>query len=365
MNSQKRSKTGYQSEPLPLEVKQHVTLRYREDELPAGVDLRPFLNPTEAQVGNSCVIAALVPAYEYLCKRLLDKDIHVSRNFCYYNARLIAGREDFDLGIGMQNAIKSFEKFGGCSTNYWPDDARTLTREPNQSAYTNGALVRIAEAEMVATDLFAWRHTLAEGYPIAFVLQTCQLFDEATRSKGRVPMPKATNPVKLDGWHAMLCVGYSDKDQMFIVRNSAGPRWGDQGYCYLPYSYVVDALYNANDSWIIKLHTDMGLSDDIGIDEEISLFTEQNNIQFDEFFVASTTPEEFLQELQELCLDYTEHDDDFYFDYEINEEFGGIVVDINNFDIVTNQPDEFLADLEDLCEEFAANGEYNFELLEK
>ena len=35
----------------------------------------------------------------------------------------------------------------------------------------------------------------------------------------------------------MLAVGYSDKDKVFIVRNSWGPTWGDGGYCVVSYDY--------------------------------------------------------------------------------------------------------------------------------
>lgn len=45
--------------------------------------------------------------------------------------------------------------------------------------------------------------------------------------------------------HAMTIVGFSDDLQMFLVRNSWGERWGDNGYCYIPYSYIEDKnLFN-------------------------------------------------------------------------------------------------------------------------
>jgi C1A family cysteine protease len=50
----------------------------------------------------------------------------------------------------------------------------------------------------------------------------------------------------------MLCVGYSEADEMFIVRNSWGEEWGDKGYCYMPYDYVMNEKFNLGDSWIIK-----------------------------------------------------------------------------------------------------------------
>ena len=49
----------------------------------------------------------------------------------------------------------------------------------------------------------------------------------------------------------MCCVGYSDPDQCFIVRNSWGHQWGDGGYCYIPYEYMMNPNLNCNDSWVI------------------------------------------------------------------------------------------------------------------
>jgi hypothetical protein len=49
----------------------------------------------------------------------------------------------------------------------------------------------------------------------------------------------------------MLCVGYSDEDQVFVVRNSWGSDWGDEGYCYIPYDYLTDEDY-AHDAFTLR-----------------------------------------------------------------------------------------------------------------
>jgi C1A family cysteine protease len=46
------------------------------------------------------------------------------------------------------------------------------------------------------------------------------------------------------GLHAVCVVGYSDPDRVWIVKNSWGPGWGDQGYAYMRYGQVgVDAEF--------------------------------------------------------------------------------------------------------------------------
>jgi hypothetical protein len=106
---------------------------------------------------------------------------------------------------------------------------------------------------------------LAEGYPIAFALNTFDSFDEATKNRGRLPLPKTTDNVReTHGWHAMLCVGYSDED--------------------------------------------------------------------------------------------------YYFDYEYeeNEEGEGYLLTISNFSLSIYEPDEFLDELDELCEEYALDGDYDY-----
>ena len=42
------------------------------------------------------------------------------------------------------------------------------------------------------------------------------------------------------------------QDNVFIVRNSWGADWGDNGYCYMPYDYVMNPDLNLGDCWMIQ-----------------------------------------------------------------------------------------------------------------
>ena len=50
-----------------------------------------------------------------------------------------------------------------------------------------------------------------------------------------------------NGLTSVLVVGYDDVDHYWIVRNNWGTGWGDKGYGWLPYDYVVRGL--AIDWW--------------------------------------------------------------------------------------------------------------------
>ncbi len=64
------------------------------------------------------------------------------------------------------------------------------------------------------------------------------------------------------GGHAVMAVGYDDDIEIvntnrrglktkraLLIRNSWGEDWGDEGYGWLPYAYVVDGL--ARDWWCL------------------------------------------------------------------------------------------------------------------
>ncbi len=354
---------GYIAARKPVEAKKHQIGAYQQAQLPPKVDLRPWMTTVESQVGNSCVANAFVGAYEYLAKQALGDAGDVSRLFVYYNARCQDGDDIADRGTQMISAIQALVEYGACTESTWPNDETLLCDEPHGDAYTEAERFKIVEAEQIETDLDHWRHTLAEGYPIAFALNTFESFDEATRNRGRIPLPKASDNVReTHGWHAMLCVGYSDKDQMFIVRNSWGAEWGDQGYCYLPYKYVIHPEFNGHDSWIIKSVTDLEFSPDNWGDDE-SFFADDDELLLFDFYIVTDEPEEFIEDLDGLCGDYADEDDEsYYFDYEYeeNEEGEGYVLTISNFSLTIYEPDEFLEELDELCEEYALDGDYDY-----
>ena len=54
------------------------------------------------------------------------------------------------------------------------------------------------------------------------------------------------------GGHAVLAVGYDNEERVFIVRNSWGEGWGDAGYFYMPFAYLLDDNLS-DDLWTIRL----------------------------------------------------------------------------------------------------------------
>lgn len=345
---------------VPPTAKRRLIGRSSSKPLPAKVDLRPYLTEVEEQVGYSCVANAYAGAYEYLAKRNLGEAGDVSRLFIYFNARVECGDEDEDNGTTMQAAIEALKKHGACNEDLWPNDEDSITEEPDGDAYDHASHFRITEAEYVETRLDLYRHTLAEGYPIAFCLNTFSSFDDATENRGRIPIPKKTEQEREEhGWHAMLCVGYLDKDQMFIVRNSWGNEWGDKGYCYIPYKYVIHETLNGHDSWVVKSLEDLDFSFEAAEGDDSSYFADAGSIQLFDFYVATEEVDDFAAALESLCEEYAT-DEAYYFDYDETEEDGTTYAEISNFDITLDDAEGFMEDLDALCAEWADDEDYDF-----
>lgn len=340
----------------------------KKQSLPPKVDLRNFLTSIEYQVGNSCVANAFAGAYEYLAKRTLGESGDVSRLFIYYNARSVEGMESEDEGTTMTAAIEALKEYGACSEDYWANDEEMILEEPDEDSYSQASSFKVVEEEYLETDLELWKQTLAQGYPIAFALNTFNSFDSATTNKGRVPLPRTRETEReTHGWHAMLCVGYSDPDQRFIVRNSWGEEWGDSGYCYIPYDYIIHQNLNAHDSWIIKAVENLDFSEDIASDDEESYFAEEGLTYLEDFWVeleSSDDVEDFASALEELCLEYVESEEDFYFEYEETEEDDCIYIEMSSFEILTEDYESFLEALDELCLEYAIDENYSYEVTE-
>ncbi len=224
-----------------------------------SVDLRPYMTQVENQgkVG-SCTANAAAGAYEYLVKRHLGYDaFDASRLFIYYNARYLdnqatGGKNIEDKGSSISSAMESLKKWGACPEAAWAYEPNLANTQPPNTAYNKGGHFLIDSFCHIPISLQTWKSALIEGHPIVFATRLYDSFTQQ-RVKGVIPMPTDKDLSRKEhGLHAMLCVGFSDAQQVFIVRNSWGETFGDNGYCYMPYNYLMDKKHNLDDSWLIK-----------------------------------------------------------------------------------------------------------------
>jgi hypothetical protein len=118
------------------------------------------------------------------------------------------------------------------SGQLYPEDRRTF--------YAIASQFKIASYFNLGLDPANWRTWLAGKGPILTRLDVDAAWDNAsaTQSNLDVYQPKIAH-----GRHAVALVGYTP--DRFIVRNSWGSGWGDQGYAYASLAYVQAAFKEA------------------------------------------------------------------------------------------------------------------------
>ncbi|MEP6909122.1 MAG: C1 family peptidase [Actinomycetota bacterium] len=218
--------------------------------LPKKVDLRSKMPPVydQGELG-SCTANAIGGVFEFEQVQQGLKDFMPSRLFIYYNERAMEGTIDTDSGAMIRDGIKSVAKVGVCTETTWAYDISKFTEKPPKKAYDEAGKHQALIYRRVLDNLHQMQGCLASGHPFVFGFSVYQSFMTAEVAKtGEVPLPPRGE--QLIGGHAVIAVGYDDKTQRFIVRNSWGTGWGIKGYCTMPYGYLTDPGL-ARDFWAI------------------------------------------------------------------------------------------------------------------
>ena len=200
--------------------------------IPKSVDLRDNLPPIFDQQGlQSCTAHATFVAYQYL-----NPGFSGSRMFQFYNTRKIQYGFVFgDVGATINAATQSLITYGICDEPLFPYNTNNVLSLPPAPCYTAASANKIKSRSLININLTEMQKKLANGFPLIIVIPIYSSF-MSVKSNGIVKMPTATDGYI--GGHAVTIVGYTQT--YWIVRNSWGIKWGDNGYCYFPISYLAD-----------------------------------------------------------------------------------------------------------------------------
>ena len=213
------------------------------------LDLRKWCSPVEDQGhAGSCVANATVGGLEFLQIRNNQPFVDLSRLFIYYNARLMTQEQTQDNGTYIRLAFGTLSSLGTCTEAKWPYDLSNLFIRPSWGSYREAYPNKIESFYSISgtgqTRIDFVKRALQAQHPVVFGMTVDQ--DYMNYGGGVVAMPKSTrlNP----GGHAQLIVGYDNNRRIWIVRNSWGLSWGENGYGNVPWDYL-DAS-DANDLWV-------------------------------------------------------------------------------------------------------------------
>jgi C1A family cysteine protease len=221
--------------------------------LPPLVDLRPHCPAPydQGQLG-SCTANAIAGAIEYDQIKQGLTEATPSRLFIYWNERYMEGgiaNTRQDSGAIIKDGVKSVNKQGACAESLLPYDISKFTKKPSKTCYSNALTHKISSYQLVARNLDQMRACLVDS-PIIIGFTVYASFEsQQTADTGVMSMP---HPGEQElGGHAVLVVGYRDSDQTFITRNSWSDAWGDKGYFYMPYQYLLRSDLSS-DFWTIR-----------------------------------------------------------------------------------------------------------------
>jgi C1A family cysteine protease len=223
--------------------------------LPPSIDLRSACPPVEnqGQLG-SCTANALVGGLEFLELKDGLTLADLSRLFIYYDERVLEHTVESDSGAQIRDGIKTLAKQGVCPEKEWPYNIARFAVKPTAVCYKDALQHEITSYHRILT-LDDMRTCLAGGFPFVFGFTAYESFEsQQVAQTGIADMPKPGE--KVLGGHAVLAVGYDDSQQRFIVRNSWGASWGQNGYFTIPYGYLSDRNLS-DDFWTIRRGSDM------------------------------------------------------------------------------------------------------------
>jgi C1A family cysteine protease len=207
--------------------------------LPTELDLRPLLQPVRNQ-GNAptCVALAIASGRggydEKTASPSLDRQL--SPADLYANGRILSPVPNGGGGMYMRSALDVYHNQGISEEGDRPYfDTLSLPAGPNAAAHR--AQNRIAAYAAADKGISAAQAALVAHGPMPMVVTLHQGFVDLDAGH------RVSAKGDVLGSHGVLLVGYRNSQRAWLVRNSWGTGWGDGGYAWLDYDYVLDELW--------------------------------------------------------------------------------------------------------------------------
>jgi hypothetical protein len=232
---------------------------------PDFVDLRPLCQPIQDQGMESSCTGQMAKCLCDLAQRAQKGPggvVPSSALFPYANGRALEWGKDAvlaDFGAYISRVLESLTVMGNVPFFAWGTEAdqdnvrasQTIdgeclaaraTETPHFALYEEGYQHRISfdswyriheQGEALISEIeriVATKHGVGFGGPVS---------EAYTRfvSSGVAPIDPSEGQEA--GMHAQVIVGYERRDRLFLLRNSWGKGFGDAGYAWVPYRYML------------------------------------------------------------------------------------------------------------------------------
>lgn len=195
----------------------------------------------------------------YQCAQRIAKipDFWPSVLFLYYNERRMENTISEDSGAIIRDGIKSLNKYGYgiVEESLWPYDITKFTHTPPPEVYEAAKFNTIRYyATLDGMVLEGVKLCIVHGYPFTFGFDVYQNFEDYV--PGQV-ISLANTYGRVLGGHCVVAVEYDDSKPTddgigaFLCANSWGSDWGEDGYFWMSYEYMMSRL--VSDKWMMRL----------------------------------------------------------------------------------------------------------------
>jgi C1A family cysteine protease len=238
----------------------------RRSALPDTVDLRKSFTPIMDQGSlGSCTSHASAGLIQYFEKKAFGSYTDLSRRFIYKITRNLLHWTG-DTGAFLRTAMGTLTLFGAPPEEFWPYDIKNFDIEPSAFCYSFAEnyraikYVRLDQPNLSTNDLLrVIKSYLVKGLPSMFGFTCYESLWQSKTNGGSIPF--FCKKERMIGGHAILVAGYDDNKRIknslcdnettgaFLIRNSWGTAWGENGYGWFPYEYILKGI--ALDWWTI------------------------------------------------------------------------------------------------------------------
>ena len=211
------------------------------------IDMRPICPPVFDQgIQRSCTACAVCANYEFICMKEnnLVKNIGqnnqnniFSRSYLYWIERQQRRvRDNLDTGSSIRDTIHALHRYGVPLEIDCPYNTNQIDARPMFSTCHRFQSIPIKYARL-NKDLNQMKQCLADGIPFIFGFAVYESFEsECIARTGMMSTPEKNE--RFLGGQTVMAVGVDEDKRCFIVQNSWGREWGDEGYFYMPYGVM-------------------------------------------------------------------------------------------------------------------------------
>ncbi len=265
----------------PMLARTHLTQHLRSRRrLPPTVDLRAFCPPVRFQGGfNTCSAHVVSGLVDYFQRRAHGRPFDASRLFLHKVAKNFL-QEDGNVGVHIRQTMGALRLLGVPPEKYWPyvdagsykkpnaQDGR-LDAEPSPFVYALANEHRAVSYYRLDDPtgkldprplLRLIKLHLAAQIPLAFGFNLYLSALETAKKGGLLSTPGPGEAIATT--HAVVGVGFDDTIEIpagakggeatrgaLLIQNSWSENWGEKGFGWLPYEYVLDR--HARDFWTL------------------------------------------------------------------------------------------------------------------